>query len=121
MRNRFTLIVAAVLLLAATAGAVFWLTRPGDGPVRLDGYQRSTADDRRLTVRFTVGVGDTITLARFEERADTIVVTVRVRTPSGTAPAIGLPYALTGTLYAPVGTRRVIDGETGQPLPEQSQ
>jgi len=71
-------------------------------------------------VRFTLGVGDTITLARFEERADTIIVTVRLRTSSANSPAIGLPYELTGTLYTLVGTRRVIDGETGQPLPGQS-
>ncbi|MEV6924577.1 hypothetical protein AB0M46_08720 [Dactylosporangium sp. NPDC051485] len=112
------LVVVVVLLLAAAAGTVFWLARPGDGPVTIDGYRRPGSDDRRLTVRFTLGVGDTITLARFEERPDAVVVAVRTRAPSGNGPDIGLPYELTATLYAPLGARRVVDARTGNPLPE---
>ncbi|MFG2040664.1 hypothetical protein [Dactylosporangium sp. NPDC048998] len=63
MRNRFPLVVVAVLLLSVAAGTAFWLTRTGDGPVTIDAYRRSGSDDRRLTVRFTLGAGDTITLA----------------------------------------------------------
>src|SRR5262245_24473665 len=125
MRARQAVSVTLALLVAvvATAAATFWLTRDGDAPARVEGYLLSTDlqlpyHDLQMTVRFTLGVGDIVTYARFEERGDRVVVTVRYRSPSVPRNDLGKPYELTATLDAPVGTRTVVDGSSGQTVPK---
>ena len=69
-------------------------------------------------MRVSLGQGDTITLAGFEEHGSDIVVTVRLRSPSGPRNDIRLPYQITATLMAPIGTRTIVDGSSGQTIQE---
>ena len=119
MRARQAVIIIVALLVVAgiATGATLWFTRSGDTAVRVDGF-RLPANERQLTVRVTLGAGDTITLARFDEHGGDITVTVRYRSPSGPRNDIGLPYEITATLVAPVGGRTIVDGSSGQTVNE---
>ena len=109
--------ILALLIVAGVAtGATLWFTRSGDHAATVEGFSRS--DERHMTVRVTVGEGDTITLARFEEHGSDIVVTVRLRSPSGPRNDIGLPYQITATLVAPIGVRTIVDGSSGATIQE---
>ncbi len=118
-RRALTVTAALLVLVAVTAGVTRWLASPGGAPVRIDGYllpvdDRLPYDALRLTVRFTLGTGDTVTYARFEERDDRVVVTVRYRSAGGTGASIGKPYDLTATLEERLGSRTVVDGSSGE-------
>jgi hypothetical protein len=124
MKTRQAVSVTLALLVAvvATAGATVWLTRNPDAPARVEGYLLSTDarlpyHDLQVTVLFTLGVGDTVTYARFEERGDRVVVTVRYRSSSGPRTDLGKPYQVTATLDAPIGSRTVVDGSSGRTVP----
>jgi hypothetical protein len=111
--RQVVIIVLAFLVVAGMAvGGTLWLTRPGDGAVRVESYLTGP-DERQLTVRFTLGIGDAVTLARFEERGDQVVVTLRSRSPEGPRNDLGLLYEMTATLVSPVSTRRIVDGSSG--------
>lgn len=124
MRTR-TVVAAVVAVLLVATGVIVWRAQPGDAPATFDGYLLPPPDPRftpeqgghKVTVRFTLGIGDRITLARFEEQPDRVVVTVRIGTSGANAPAIGLPYDLTATLYQQLGTRQLVDAATGEPIP----
>jgi hypothetical protein len=127
MRTRqvVTTTLALLAVVAVAAGATLWLTRSNDEPTdtatRVEWYRRS-ADGFALTVGVTLGVDVTVTLLRFEERDDQIVVTVRMRRPvlgdRIDIPAVGLGYVITAGLLRPIGTRTVVDGSSGDTVPE---
>lgn len=119
MRTRqvVTTTLALLVVVAITAGATVWLTQSTDSAARVESFRRH-ADDRKLTVKVTLGIDVAVTLLRFEERDDQIVVTVRLQAPEGSYPALGLGYEFTATLYTPVGTRKVVDGSSGDTVPE---
>lgn len=116
-RSKLTITLTLLALAALAVGATLWFTREGDAAARVEGY-RSAADGRQITVRFTLGIGDTITMARFEEHDADIVVTVRYRSPGGTRNDRGLLYEITATLLEPVGSRTIVDKSTGVTVPQ---
>ena len=105
-----------MVVAGLAVGATLWFTRSGDAATHIDGFLRP--DEQHLTVRITLGQGDTITLARFEEHGNDIAVTVRLRSPSGPRNDIGLPYQITATLVAPIGSRTIVDGSSGETIHE---
>jgi hypothetical protein len=124
MKSRRAVGVTLALLVAvvATAAATVWFTGHRDAAARVEGYGLSTDarlpyHDLQVTVLFTLGIGDTVTYARFEERGDRVIVTVRYRSSPGPRTDLGKPYQLTATLDAPLGTRTVVDGSSGQTVP----
>lgn len=84
--------------------------------VRPDGFQR-TADPRQIVVIVTTGVGDEVTDHSAREDASSVMVTVRVREPSGSRIALGVPIPVPIALRQPLGERAVLD-DSGRPMPD---
>jgi hypothetical protein len=117
LRGRQTIgIIVALFVGAAVTFGATRLLAPGDYAARIEDYLVA-ADQRQLTVRFTMGVGTTITLARLDEHDTDIVVIIRLRDPSGPHTDLGLGYKLTATLQLPVGGRYIVDGSSGESVP----
>ena len=82
----------------------------------IDGFQR-TADPTKIVVVLTIGLRDDFADRTVVEDATSVKITVRMRTRSGSSPALGVSVPVTLSLREPLGTRSVIDN-TGRAIPD---
>ncbi len=82
----------------------------------IDGFQR-TADPTKIVVVLTIGLLDDFADRTVIEDATSVKITVRVRTRSGSSPALGVSVPVTLSLREPLGTRSVMDS-SGRPIPD---
>ena len=82
----------------------------------IDGFQR-TADPTKIVVVLTIGLLDDFADRTVIEDATSVKITVRVRTRSGSSPALGVSVPVTLSLREPLGTRSVRDN-SGRVLPD---
>jgi hypothetical protein len=101
----------AIALIAVVAAAMFVFLREASArTVRLDGYQQ-TGDPRKIVVTATIGLAQEIVSAEAREDADSVTVTVRVRTSPGIYPAVGIHVPALVSLREPLADRIVRDHE----------
>jgi hypothetical protein len=84
---------------------------------RIESY-RLDAEGRLVVMTSSGGPLRWNRLANVEERDDAVRVTVRTAVPPVPMADIGIPAELIVPLDAPLGDRAVIDGSTGEPVPE---
>jgi hypothetical protein len=115
MRARWV-VLTAVLGLLAGAGIAVGVQYATSGPgyaARIEGYRLEGPSV--LTFLVTLGIGERVEI-ELTDGTDTVTVIARTQ-GGGNAPSIGLSYWITGSLYTPVGNRRVVD-HTGAPIGE---
>lgn len=112
-----SLAVAAALgvVVGVVATCVATNSDIGTGqPARVESFQR-TGDPRQLVVVVTVGLGDKVVETSARETDTTVTPIIRVRSPGGARPAVGILVATTILLREGIGTRAVVD-EQGRPV-----
>ena len=84
---------------------------------RIESY-RLDADGRPVVMNSSGGPLRWNRIAEVEESDVSVTVTVRTAVPPVPMADIGIPAELIVPLDAPLGDRAVIDGSTGEPVPE---
>lgn len=105
------LIVGAVATFAATGA---WRSALLSDTAPVQSFQR-TGDPRQIVVVVMVGLGDRIVESTARETDTTVTPIVRVSSPPGIRPAIGILVTMTITLRDALGSRNVLDG-SGKPV-----
>jgi hypothetical protein len=82
----------------------------------IEGFQR-TGDPSKIVAVVTIGLLDDFAERTVIEDSTSVKITVRVRTRSGSAVALGVIVPVTLSLREPLGTRSVMDN-TGRVLPD---
>ena len=82
----------------------------------IEGFQR-TADPTKIVVVLTIGLLDDFAERSVSEDAQSVRVTVRVRTRSGSSVALGVTVPVTLSLREPLGARTVVDS-AGRAIPD---
>lgn len=115
-RRRWVRLLGSVVLLTAVLVVLVWWRHPV--VVTPDGYLPPAAGTSSVAVRLTTGVGDVVVDASARETADRVEVLVKIRSPRGSRPAVGIPVEVTIPLERPLDDRTVVDGRSGVALPQ---
>ena len=115
--TRTGIIVAASLAGLAVLSFLIGSSILNSGRIAtLEGFQR-TADPSKIVAVVTIGLLDDFAERTVIEDSTSVKITVRVRTRSGSSPALGVSVPVTLSLREPLGTRSVVDN-AGRVLPD---
>lgn len=112
-------VLAAAVAAVAAAGIAVWFISANSSTytftARIDTYSR-TEDPQQIALRVEMWESSQIIEQSVDENDREVRITVRAR-QDGNVAAQGTLRLVTLTLRAPLGSRIVIDGSTGAPVP----